>query len=59
MSQQQRIALITGAGGGLGRALSVAFARGGYDVAVNYGHGSATSIRPLVICARPNGHFRT
>jgi len=38
MSQQQRAVLITGAGGGLGRALSLTFARAGYSVAVNYGH---------------------
>jgi 3-oxoacyl-[acyl-carrier protein] reductase len=29
---------VTGAGGGLGREISVTFARSGYDVAVNYGH---------------------
>jgi 3-oxoacyl-[acyl-carrier protein] reductase len=39
MSQQStRTVLVTGAGGGLGRVISVTFARAGYDVAVNYGH---------------------
>lgn len=34
----QRSVLVTGGGGGLGRAMSVVFARNGYDVAVNYAH---------------------
>jgi 3-oxoacyl-[acyl-carrier protein] reductase len=34
----QRTVLVTGAGGGLGRAISLTFARAGYDVAVNFGH---------------------
>jgi len=33
---QTRAVLVTGAGGGLGRVISAAFARAGYQVAVNY-----------------------
>jgi 3-oxoacyl-[acyl-carrier protein] reductase len=36
-----KVVLVTGAGGGLGRAISVAFAVAGYDVAVNYGHAES------------------
>lgn len=35
----KQVALITGASGGLGRALSVKFAENGFAVAVNYFHG--------------------
>ncbi len=36
MSEQQRVVLVTGGGGGLGRTISVTFARAGFDVAVNF-----------------------
>jgi 3-oxoacyl-[acyl-carrier protein] reductase len=35
---EQRAVIVTGAGGGLGRGISVAFAEAGYNVAVNYAH---------------------
>jgi 3-oxoacyl-[acyl-carrier protein] reductase len=40
MVQNRRSVLVTGAGGGLGRAVSLAFAGVGYDVAVNYAHSA-------------------
>jgi 3-oxoacyl-[acyl-carrier protein] reductase len=36
MAQEKRIALITGAATGIGRAAAVALAQAGYDVAINY-----------------------
>jgi 3-oxoacyl-[acyl-carrier protein] reductase len=38
MAHNRRAVLVTGAGGGLGRAVSLAFANAGYDVVVNYAH---------------------
>jgi len=41
VSLAQRTVLVTGAGGGLGRVISVAFAEAGYNVAVNYAQSLA------------------
>ena len=41
MSQERLTALVTGAATGIGRAIAVALAQGGYDVAINYSRSEA------------------
>lgn len=36
MSNARNVALVTGAATGIGRAIAVALARAGYDLAINY-----------------------
>ena len=58
MTQERNTALVTGAAKGIGRAIAVALAHGGYDVAINYSR-SETEARETERLAQAAGARRT
>ncbi len=54
MTQSKPVALITGAGTGIGRAAAVALAAAGYDVAINYSRSEAAA-RETAVLAQSKG----
>lgn len=50
MSQERRVALVTGGGRGIGRAVCLELARQGMCVAVNYGHGEQAARETAELC---------
>ncbi len=59
MRLQDKIALVTGSGRGIGRAIAVRFAREGADVVINYGHHDDEAEQTLaeVEAAGRRGHI--
>ena len=55
MTEERRTALVTGASSGIGAATSVALARAGYDVAVNYASSRARAEETASACAAEGG----
>ncbi len=56
MSGERRKALVTGSSSGIGAAASVALARAGYDVAVNYASSKARAEATAAACAAEGGN---
>lgn len=50
MSQTKRVALVTGASSGIGRAETVALAKAGYNVAINYSRSAAEAQKTAAEC---------
>ena len=55
-----RVALVTGAGTRLGRAIALALGQAGWDVAVHYRNSEAQALQTVADCqqASPNGRFK-
>ena len=50
MSSDNRVALITGSASGIGRAVALAFARGGYNLVINYSRSAVQADETAKMC---------
>ncbi len=56
MSENRKVALVTGSGKGIGRAVAIALAKKGIDIAVNYSRSEEAALKTAEMIRKEGGN---